>query len=155
MLTDFFDTMGTATAIALLIFLGAVGKSAQLPLHFWLPDAMEGPTPVSALIHAATMVTAGVYMIIRNHAIFDLSPVAMEMVAIIGGCTALFAATIGLVQTDIKRLIAYSSVSHLGFCMLGLFAFNAQGDIITYDSDMEWDAGMPWPLAKPGTRTAR
>ncbi len=108
-----------ATAIAICLLIGAVGKSAQLPLYTWLPDAMEGPTPVSALIHAATMVTAGVYMIVRNHAIFDLSPVAMEAVAIIGGCTALFAATIGLVQTDIKRVLAYSTVSQLGYMFLG------------------------------------
>ncbi len=108
-----------ATAIALCLLIGAVGKSAQLPLYTWLPDAMEGPTPVSALIHAATMVTAGVYMIVRNHAIFDLSPVAMNAVAVIGGTTALFAATIGLVQTDIKRVLAYSTVSQLGYMFLG------------------------------------
>ncbi len=108
-----------ATAIALCLLVGAVGKSAQLPLYTWLPDAMEGPTPVSALIHAATMVTAGVYMIVRNHAIFDLSPVAMNAVAIVGGSTALFAATIGLVQTDIKRVLAYSTVSQLGYMFLG------------------------------------
>lgn len=109
-----------ATAIALCLLIGAVGKSAQLPLYTWLPDAMEGPTPVSALIHAATMVTAGVYMIVRNHAIFDLSPTAMGIVGIIGGCTALFAATIGLVQTDIKRVLAYSTVSQLGYMFLGV-----------------------------------
>jgi len=97
----------------------ASGKSAQFPLHVWLPDAMEGPTPVSALIHAATMVTAGVYMIVRNHAIFDLAPMAMTTVAWIGGLTALFAATIGLVQTDIKRVLAYSTVSQLGYMFLG------------------------------------
>ena len=116
-----------ATAIALCLLVGAVGKSAQLPLYTWLPDAMEGPTPVSALIHAATMVTAGVYMIVRNHAIFDLSPIAMETVAIIGGCTALFAATIGLVQTDIKRVLAYSTVSQLGYMFLacGIGAYTA------------------------------
>jgi NADH-quinone oxidoreductase subunit L len=108
-----------ATAIALCLLLGAVGKSAQLPLHTWLPDAMEGPTPVSALIHAATMVTAGVYMIVRNHVIFDLSPFAMSVVAVVGGGTALFAATIGLVQTDIKRVLAYSTVSQLGYMFLG------------------------------------
>ncbi|HSA61749.1 MAG TPA: NADH-quinone oxidoreductase subunit L [Nitrospiraceae bacterium] len=108
-----------ATAIALCLLVGAVGKSAQLPLYTWLPDAMEGPTPVSALIHAATMVTAGVYMIVRNHAIFDLSPTAMGVVGMIGGCTALFAATIGLVQTDIKRVLAYSTVSQLGYMFLG------------------------------------
>jgi NADH-quinone oxidoreductase subunit L len=108
-----------ATAIALCLLVGAVGKSAQLPLHTWLPDAMEGPTPVSALIHAATMVTAGVYMIVRNHVIFDLSPFAMSVVAFVGGGTALFAATIGLVQTDIKRVLAYSTVSQLGYMFLG------------------------------------
>jgi NADH-quinone oxidoreductase subunit L len=108
-----------ATAIALCLLIGAVGKSAQLPLYTWLPDAMEGPTPVSALIHAATMVTAGVYMIVRNHAIFDLSPTAMTIVGVIGGLTALFAATIGLVQTDIKRVLAYSTVSQLGYMFLG------------------------------------
>jgi NADH-quinone oxidoreductase subunit L len=108
-----------ATAIALCLLIGAVGKSAQLPLYTWLPDAMEGPTPVSALIHAATMVTAGVYMIVRNHVIFDLSPTAMHTVAYIGGATALFAATIGLVQTDIKRVLAYSTVSQLGYMFLG------------------------------------
>jgi NADH-quinone oxidoreductase subunit L len=108
-----------ATAIALCLLVGAVGKSAQLPLYTWLPDAMEGPTPVSALIHAATMVTAGVYMIVRNHAIFDLSPTAMTVCGIIGGLTALFAATIGLAQTDIKRVLAYSTVSQLGYMFLG------------------------------------
>ena len=95
-----------ATAIALCLLIGAVGKSAQIPLYAWLPDAMEGPTPVSALIHAATMVTAGVYMIVRNHAIFDMAPMAMTTVAWVGGITALFAATIGLVQTDIKRVLS-------------------------------------------------
>ena len=116
-----------ATAIALCLLVGAVGKSAQLPLYTWLPDAMEGPTPVSALIHAATMVTAGVYMIVRNHAIFDLSPTAMGIVGLIGGCTALFAATIGLVQTDIKRVLAYSTVSQLGYMFLacGVGAYTA------------------------------
>ena len=107
------------TAIALCLLVGAVGKSAQLPLYTWLPDAMEGPTPVSALIHAATMVTAGVYMIVRNHVIFDQSPTAMGIVGLIGGGTALFAATIGLVQTDIKRVLAYSTVSQLGYMFLG------------------------------------
>jgi len=108
-----------ATAIALCLFIGAIGKSAQLPLYTWLPDAMEGPTPVSALIHAATMVTAGVYIVVRNHVIFDLSPLAMSVVAFVGGGTALFAATIGLVQTDIKRVLAYSTVSQLGYMFLG------------------------------------
>src|SRR3989442_13786764 len=108
----------TAFAIAVCLLIGAVVKSAQLPLYTWLPDAMEGPTPVSALIHAATMVTAGVYMVVRNHAIYDLAPNALLLVGVIGGATALFAATIGLVQTDIKRGLAYSTVSQLGFMFL-------------------------------------
>jgi len=110
---------GVLTAIALCLLLGATGKSAQLPLYIWLPDAMEGPTPVSALIHAATMVTAGVYMIARTHMIFDRSPLALSVVAIIGATTALFAATIGLVQNDIKRVLAYSTISQLGYMFLG------------------------------------
>jgi NADH-quinone oxidoreductase subunit L len=112
-------TGGVLTCIAICLFVGAAGKSAQIPLYVWLPDAMEGPTPVSALIHAATMVTAGVYMIARSHAIFDRSPVALSVVAIIGGATALFAATMGLVQTDIKRVLAYSTISQLGYMFLG------------------------------------
>ncbi|TLY15798.1 MAG: NADH-quinone oxidoreductase subunit L [Nitrospirae bacterium] len=116
-----------ATAIAICLLIGAVGKSAQIPLYTWLPDAMEGPTPVSALIHAATMVTAGVYMIVRNHVIYDMSPVAMTTVAWVGGLTALFAATIGLVQNDIKRVLAYSTVSQLGYMFLacGIGAYTA------------------------------
>jgi len=110
---------GFLTAIALLLVLGATGKSAQIPLYVWLPDAMEGPTPVSALIHAATMVTAGVYMVARAHVIFDHSPYAMGVVAIIGAATAIFAACIGLVQHDIKRVLAYSTVSQLGYMFLG------------------------------------
>jgi NADH-quinone oxidoreductase subunit L len=119
--------IGTLTAIALLLFVGAAGKSAQLPLYVWLPDAMEGPTPVSALIHAATMVTAGVYMVVRSHAIFLNAPVAMQVVGVIGCLTALFAATIGLVQTDIKKVLAYSTVSQLGYMFLacGVGAFSA------------------------------
>ena len=108
-----------ATAIALLLFLGATGKSAQLPLYVWLPDAMEGPTPVSALIHAATMVTAGVYMVARCHVLYLLSPVALQTVAVVGALTALFAATIGLMQNDIKRVLAYSTISQLGYMFLG------------------------------------
>src|SRR5436309_2594832 len=117
----------TATGIALLLFMGACGKSAQLPLHTWLPDAMEGPTPVSALIHAATMVTAGVYMVARSRALFERSPVALEVVAWVGVATALFAATIALIQTDIKRVLAYSTVSQLGymFTAVGLGAYAA------------------------------
>jgi NADH-quinone oxidoreductase subunit L len=107
------------TAICLLLFMGAVGKSAQFPLYVWLPDAMAGPTPVSALIHAATMVTAGVYMVVRSNFLFSLSPTAMTVVAIVGAGTALFAATIGLVQNDIKKVLAYSTVSQLGYMFLG------------------------------------
>jgi NADH-quinone oxidoreductase subunit L len=115
------------TAAALLLFVGACGKSAQIPLYIWLPDAMEGPTPVSALIHAATMVTAGVYMVARSNAVFVLAPTAMKTVAIIGALTAVFAASIGLVQNDIKRVLAYSTVSQLGymFLALGVGAFAA------------------------------
>src|ERR1700723_909887 len=115
------------TAAALLLFVGACGKSAQIPLYVWLPDAMEGPTPVSALIHAATMVTAGVYMVARSNALFVLAPTAMKTVAIIGALTAIFAASIGLVQNDIKRVLAYSTVSQLGymFLALGVGAFAA------------------------------
>ena len=115
------------TIAALLLFVGACGKSAQIPLYVWLPDAMEGPTPVSALIHAATMVTAGVYMVARSNAVFVLAPTAMKTVAIIGALTAVFAASIGLVQNDIKRVLAYSTVSQLGymFLALGVGAFAA------------------------------
>src|SRR5213596_92490 len=120
-------TFGTVSLITLLLFVGATGKSAQIPLYVWLPDAMEGPTPVSALIHAATMVTAGVYMVARSNALFVLAPNAMKTVAIIGALTAIFAASIGLVQNDIKRVLAYSTVSQLGymFLALGVGAFAA------------------------------
>jgi NADH-quinone oxidoreductase subunit L len=111
---------GTLTIISLLLLLGATGKSAQIPLYVWLPDAMEGPTPVSALIHAATMVTAGVYMIARSAPLYVKAPVAMDFVAAIGIATAFFAATIGMVQTDIKRVFAYSTVSQLGYMFLGV-----------------------------------
>jgi NADH-quinone oxidoreductase subunit L len=117
---------GVLTIIALSLFVGAMGKSAQLPLHVWLPDAMEGPTPVSALIHAATMVTAGVYMVARSAVLYAHAPKALFVVAIVGAATALFAASIGLVQTDIKRVLAYSTVSQLGYmflaCGVGAFA---------------------------------
>ena len=115
------------TAATLLLFVGACGKSAQLPLYIWLPDAMEGPTPVSALIHAATMVTAGVYMVARSNALFVLAPTSMKTVAIVGALTAIFAASIGLVQNDIKRVLAYYNVSQLGymFLALGVGAFAA------------------------------
>ena len=122
------ETAGTGllTAIALLLMVGACGKSAQIPLYVWLPDAMEGPTPVSALIHAATMVTAGVYMVARSHVIFERAPTALTVVAIIGTLTAIFAATIGIAQTDIKRVLAYSTVSQLGYMFLacGVGAFS-------------------------------
>jgi len=108
------------TAICLLLFLGACGKSAQIPLYVWLPDAMAGPTPVSALIHAATMVTAGVYMVVRSNALYRLAPGAMMVVALIGALTALFAATIGIRQWDIKKVLAYSTVSQLGFMFIGV-----------------------------------
>ncbi|HEY2460614.1 MAG TPA: NADH-quinone oxidoreductase subunit L [Candidatus Acidoferrum sp.] len=119
--------VGVLTAACLLLFMGACGKSAQLPLYVWLPDAMEGPTPVSALIHAATMVTAGVYVVARSHVLFMHSATALLVVAIVGCATALFAATIGLVQTDIKKVLAYSTVSQLGYMFLacGVGAFSA------------------------------
>jgi NADH-quinone oxidoreductase subunit L len=118
---------GLMTAIGLCLLFGATGKSAQVPLYVWLPDAMEGPTPVSALIHAATMVTAGIYMLARSHAIFNLAPHALEIVAIIGCVTAIFAATMGLAQTDIKRVLAYSTVSQLGYMVMacGAAAYTA------------------------------
>jgi NADH-quinone oxidoreductase subunit L len=118
---------GVATTICLLLFVGACGKSAQIPLYVWLPDAMAGPTPVSALIHAATMVTAGVYMVVRSNVLFRLSPDAMLVVATVGAVTAIFAATIGIAQNDIKKVLAYSTVSQLGFMFLaaGVGAFTA------------------------------
>ena len=118
---------GTITAICLLLFIACAAKSAQLPLYMWLPDAMEGPTPVSALIHAATMVTAGVYLVARTHVLFDLAPVALNVVAGIGGATALFAATIAMVQLDIKRVLAYSTISQLGYMFMaeGMHGYTA------------------------------
>ena len=118
---------GLLTAIGLLLMVGAAGKSAQIPLSVWLPDAMEGPTPVSALIHAATMVTAGVYMVARSSAIFERAPMALTVVAIVGTLTALFAATIGIAQTDIKKVLAYSTISQLGYMFMacGVGAFSA------------------------------
>jgi NADH-quinone oxidoreductase subunit L len=118
---------GFLTAIGILLMVGACGKSAQIPLYVWLPDAMEGPTPVSALIHAATMVTAGVYMVSRSHVIFERAPMALTVVAVIGTLTALFAATIGITQTDIKKVLAYSTVSQLGYMFMacGVGAFSA------------------------------
>jgi len=121
------ETETLLTTIGILLMVGACGKSAQIPLYVWLPDAMEGPTPVSALIHAATMVTAGVYMVSRSHVIFERAPMALMVVAIIGTLTALFAATIGITQTDIKKVLAYSTVSQLGYMFMacGVGAFSA------------------------------
>ncbi|HDS15428.1 MAG TPA: NADH-quinone oxidoreductase subunit L [Proteobacteria bacterium] len=115
-----FLSKNTATAICLLFFIGCTAKSAQIPLYVWLPDAMAGPTPVSALIHAATMVTSGVYMVARSNVLFSMSPLAMAVIATVGALTALFAASIGLVQNDIKKVLAYSTVSQLGYMFLGL-----------------------------------
>jgi NADH-quinone oxidoreductase subunit L len=125
--TEAMGQFGTITVACILLFVGATGKSAQLPLYVWLPDAMEGPTPVSALIHAATMVTAGVYVVARSHVLFLHAPTAMYIVAIVGCATAFFAATIGLVQSDIKKVLAYSTVSQLGYMFLacGVGAFSA------------------------------
>jgi len=118
---------GLLTTIGILLMVGAAGKSAQIPLYVWLPDAMEGPTPVSALIHAATMVTAGVYMVARSHLIFDRAPSALTLVAVIGTLTALYAATIGIAQTDIKKVLAYSTISQLGYMFMacGVAAYTA------------------------------
>jgi NADH-quinone oxidoreductase subunit L len=117
---QFNNEAGMITLAAILIFIGAVGKSGQFPLHTWLPDAMEGPTPISALIHAATMVAAGVYLVARTFPLFEASPMALDVVAYTGAFTAIFAATIGLAQNDIKRILAYSTVSQLGYMMLAL-----------------------------------
>jgi NADH-quinone oxidoreductase subunit L len=171
---------GLLTAIGLLLMVGAAGKSAQIPLYVWLPDAMEGPTPVSALIHAATMVTAGVYMVARSSVIFEHAPMAMTVVAIIGTLTALFAATIGIAQTDIKKVLAYSTVSQLGYmfmaCGVGAFSagifhlmthaffkgllFLAAGSVIHGvggEQDMRKMGGlrlyMPWTFATMGIAT--
>ena len=119
----------TITIICLLLFLACTAKSAQLPLYMWLPDAMEGPTPVSALIHAATMVTAGVYLVARANPLFEISPTALKIVAVIGGVTALFAATMALFQLDIKRVLAYSTISQLGYMFLGEGVHNYSGGI--------------------------
>src|SRR5271157_4157596 len=120
------EMQGTLTAIGILFFLGAVGKSAQIPLYIWLPDAMEGPTPVSALIHAATMVTAGVYLVARSNLVYSHAPLALEVVGVVGCVTAFYAATIALTQNDLKRMLAYSTISQLGYmfigCGVGVFA---------------------------------
>jgi NADH-quinone oxidoreductase subunit L len=137
---------GILTAIALLLVLGATGKSAQIPLYVWLPDAMEGPTPVSALIHAATMVTAGIYMVARCHTLFDRSPYALGVVAIIGAATAIVAAAIGMVQHDIKRVLAYSTVSQLGYmflaCGVGAYAAGSVIHALGGEQDMRNMGGL-------------
>ena len=120
---------GVAIAIALLLFVACAAKSAQLPLYMWLPDAMEGPTPVSALIHAATMVTAGVYLVARAHPLFELAPISLDIIAVIGGVTALFAATIAIFQLDIKRVLAYSTISQLGYMFMAEGAHNYSAGI--------------------------
>ena len=144
---------GVISLICLLLFVGAVGKSAQIPLYVWLPDAMEGPTPVSALIHAATMVTAGVYMVARNAVLFTHAPEVMFIVAVIGVLTALMAATIGLVQTDIKRVLAYSTVSQLGYMFLatGVGAFAAAA-FHPHDPCLLQGPALPRQAARSSTR---
>jgi len=118
--TPELSTIGPITLATLFLFIGATGKSAQIPLYVWLPDAMAGPTPVSALIHAATMVTAGIYMIVRLNFLFIAAPTTMHVIAAVGAATALFAASIGLLQNDIKKILAYSTVSQLGYMFLGV-----------------------------------
>ncbi len=147
------------TVVCLLLFMGAMGKSAQFLLHTWLPDAMEGPTPVSALIHAATMVTAGVFMVARMSPLFELSPDALTVVTFIGAITAFFAATVGLVQNDIKRVIAYSTCSQLGymFVALGVGAYR-RGDLPPVHPRLLQGAAVPrrrlgHPRHAPTSRT--
>ena len=132
------------TTLCLLLFMGAMGKSAQFLLHTWLPDAMEGPTPVSALIHAATMVTAGVFMVARLSPIFEYAPLALQFVVLIGAITAFFAATVGLVQNDIKRVIAYSTCSQLGYMFVacGVGAYQA-GDLPPLHARLLQGAAVP------------
>jgi NADH-quinone oxidoreductase subunit L len=131
----------------LLLFCGAIGKSAQFPLHIWLPDAMEGPTPVSALIHAATMVAAGVYMVARLFPIFQESGIAMDTVLFIGAVTALLGATVALVQTDIKKLLAYSTISQLGLMMLGLGVGGSIAAVFHLKSPTTCGAWAAWAAA--------
>jgi NADH-quinone oxidoreductase subunit L len=128
--------------VALFLFIGATGKSAQIPLYVWLPDAMAGPTPVSALIHAATMVTAGVYMIARMHAVYLLSPLAMAIVAVVGAATAMFAAIIGFAQNDFKKVLAYSTVSQLGFMFAGVGTANFDGGVFHLVTHAFFKAGL-------------
>jgi NADH-quinone oxidoreductase subunit L len=127
---------------AVFLFIGAAGKSAQIPLYVWLPDAMAGPTPVSALIHAATMVTAGVYMIARMHAVYMLAPAAMAIVAVVGAATAMFAAIIGFAQNDFKKVLAYSTVSQLGFMFVGVGTSNFDGGIFHLVTHAFFKAGL-------------
>ena len=127
---------------AVFLFIGAAGKSAQIPLYVWLPDAMAGPTPVSALIHAATMVTAGVYMVARMHAVYALAPAAMAIVAIVGAATALFAAIIGFAQNDFKKVLAYSTVSQLGFMFVGVGTANFGGGVFHLVTHAFFKAGL-------------
>ena len=134
--------------------LGATGKSAQIPLYVWLPDAMVGPTPVSALIHAATMVTAGVYMIARLNFLYMLAPDAMDVVAVVGAVTAFFAATIAIVQTDIKRVLAYSTISQLGYMLLGVGVGRVRGRHLPSD-DARVFQGPAVPVRRLGHPRAR
>ena len=142
-----------ATLSAVLLFVGAAGKSAQLPLHVWLPDAMEGPTPVSALIHAATMVTAGVYLVARMNPLYSFAPVAAQVVALVGALTAVYAGTVALVQNDIKRVLAYSTISQLGYMFLGcgVGAYAARGSSIFLPTPSS-RACFSWPPEASFTR---
>ena len=138
------DSQAALTVVCLLLFMGAMGKSAQVPLHTWLPDAMEGPTPVSALIHAATMVTAGVFMLARLSPLFELSHTALIVVTFVGAFTAFFAATVGLVQNDIKRVIAYSTCSQLGYMFVALgLGFYSRGDLPPVHACLLQGAAVP------------
>src|SRR5687767_2898166 len=136
------------TAICLFLFLGCTGKSAQIPLYTWLPDAMAGPTPVSALIHAATMVTAGVYLIARSHFLFALAPVASLTVVVVGALTAVFAATIGLKQWDIKKVLAYSTVSQLGYMFVGVGAGAYTAGVFHLVTHAFFKALLSWDRAR-------
>ncbi len=138
------DKQSALTVVCLLLFMGAMGKSAQVPLHTWLPDAMEGPTPVSALIHAATMVTAGVFMLARLSPLFELSHTALIVVTFVGAFTAFFAATVGLVQNDIKRVIAYSTCSQLGYMFVALgLGFYSRRDLPPFHARLLQGAAVP------------
>jgi NADH-quinone oxidoreductase subunit L len=132
------------TAICILLFIGAMGKSAQVPLHVWLPDSMEGPTPISALIHAATMVTAGIFMVARMSPLFELSDTALSFVIVIGAITALFMGFLGIIQNDIKRVVAYSTLSQLGYMTVALACFGLfGGDLPPDDARLLQGAAVP------------